>query len=165
MLLNVELGGKAKKGSCTQADEVGSGVNDVFRRKMWRSCPPQSHDHVGLDLSTRKNATATISERHKTLFKMSLFLLYSNASVGRYQCYQCCLIMHLPVFTVVNCVQYDYTSTRRFASHAFFAKSRRISSSPLVSHMPLNEPPFFCISSQGCAYSMTSPLSSTSTLS
>lgn len=42
-----------------------------------------------------------------------------------------------------------YTSTKRDESQAFLAKSRSTSRSPLVSHIPRNEPPSFCMSSQG----------------
>lgn len=59
----------------------------------------------------------------------------------------------------------NYTSINLLASHAFFAKSSKISKSPLFSHIPLNDPSSLLMSSQGCAYSTTSPLSRTSTLS
>jgi hypothetical protein len=59
------------------------------------------------------------------------------------------------------------SSTKRPASHAFFAAFCNASRSPLISHIPLNTAfsPSFLSNSCGCPYSTTSPLSKTSTLS
>lgn len=57
------------------------------------------------------------------------------------------------------------TSISFFFWAALLAPSVRASKSPLISHMPRKIPPSREISSQGASYSMTSPLSRTSTLS
>jgi hypothetical protein len=51
-----------------------------------------------------------------------------------------------------------------FSCQVFFASSKSVSKSPLVSHIALKDPSFL-ISSQGSSNSTTSPFSSTSTLS
>lgn len=70
-----------------------------------------------------------------------------------------------PRIAILSLPYLSSASTSRPSSHFLLAAFRSMSSSPLISHMLRNDPSSLLIRSHGCPYSITSPPSSTSTLS
>lgn len=109
-----------------------------------------------LDKEKRKKENNRHEKTPRIMLRMLLYKTYSVFS---------CIHPGVSFSSAALRFFYESTSTNLPESHFFFAALSSTSNSPLISHMLRNVPSLLLMSSHGCAYSTTCPLSRTRTLS